>query len=251
MKTIIISVLTLLTTLSFGQNSDKFESFRRPDYPPEKYQITSDSIKFKNFVIKIHQVRNKTGYEPFSCRAWLIINNNSKSIYQRFFKSIDAVGSCYGLFIPIIQPRQDYFILSKLGDYDGTIFIIDSKGNVTEKLGGQFYVSKDKRYLFSSYDSDIYGLTVFDFTTGQILFSDTDTPSLFEWYYKDNKYISRVYLSNGQISSSDYYYFDLTSRKLILFKQSKEYLKPIDKLAPYNDSNTRRFCNCGLELQPE
>jgi len=250
MKTILISVLTFLTTVSFGQNSDKFEPFRQSDYPEEKYQITSESIVFRNLLIEIQQVRNKSGYEPFSCRAWLTINNNGKSIYQRFFKSIDAVGSCYGIFIPLSQPRNDYFILSKLGDYDGRIFIIDTKGNVTEKLGGQFYVSKDKRYLFSDYDSDESGLTVFDFTTGQTLFSETITPRLFEWYYKDNKFISRVDLSNGQISSTDYYYFDLSTKKLILSKHNKDYLKPEDKLTPYNDNNTRRFCNCGLEIQP-
>jgi hypothetical protein len=250
MKTILISVLTFLTTVSFGQNSDKFEPFRRSDYPVEKYQISSDSVKFRNFLIEIRQIRNKSGYEPFSCRAWLTITNNGKPMYQRFFKAIDAVGSCYGIFIPLSQPRNDYFILSKLGDYDGRIFIIDTEGNVTEKLGGQFYVSKDKRYLFSDYYSDESGLTVFDFTTGQTIFSETITPRLFEWYNKDNKYISRVDLSNGQISSTDYYYFDLATKKMILFKQNKDYLKPEDRLTPYNDKNTRRFCNCGLEIQP-
>lgn len=170
-------------------------------------------------------------------------------MYQRFFKAIDAVGSCYGIFLPLLQPRNDYFILSKLGDYDGRIFIIDAKGNVTEKLGGQFYVSKDKRYLFSHYYSDESGLTVFDFTTGQTIFLEIITPRLFEWYYKDNKYI-RVDLLNGQISSTDYYYFESVTKKLILFKQNKDYLKPEDKLTPYNDKNTRRFCNCGLEIQP-
>ena len=248
MKAILISVLTLLTTVSFGQNSDKFEPFRRSDYPEEKYQITSDSVKFRDFVIEIRQVRNKSVYDPFSCRAWLAIINNGKSIYQRYFKTITAVGSCYGIFIPLSQPRNDFFILSKLGDYDGRIFIIDAKGTVTEKPGGQFYVSKDKRYLFSDYDSDNSGLTVFDFSTGQTIFSDSIGPRLCEWYYKDNKYISGECLSNDQISSTDYYYYDLATKKLIFFRQKNDYLKPEDRLTPYNDKNTRRFCNCGLEL---
>jgi hypothetical protein len=248
MKTITFSAFLFLTTLSFGQNQDQFEKFNPSDYPMEKYQITSDSIKFKDFIIEIRQVRNLSGYDQFSCRAWLTISAKSKSIYQRYFKSIDAVGSCYGLFIPIKQPRQDYFVLSKLGDYDGRIFIIDSNGNVTEKLGGPFFTSNDKRYLFSEYYSDLSGLTVFDFTTGQYLFSDTIAPRLFEWYYKDNKFISRVDLSNNRISSDEYYYFDLATRKLISFKQNEDYLKPGDRLASYNDKNTRRFCNCGLEL---
>jgi hypothetical protein len=250
MKTILISVFIILTTLSFGQNPDRFEPFNRSDYPEEKFQIISDSIRFKDFVIEIRQVRNKSGYNPFSCRAWLTISNKSKSIYQRFFKSIDAVGSCYGLFIPFKQPRQDYFILSKLGDYDGRIFIIDSNGNVIEKPGGPFSVSDDKRYLFSDYYSDESGLTVFDFIKGHCLFSGTITPRLFKWYYKDHKYISRVDLLNNKISPDEYYYFDLTTNKLIFFKQKKDFLKPEDELQGYNDNNSRRFCNCGFELLP-
>lgn len=246
-KTIIITVLLILTTSSFGQSSDKFESFRRSDYPVEKYQITSDSVQFKDFVIEIRQVRNKSGYEPFSCRAWITIFNSGKPIYQKYFKAIDAVGSCYGIFIPLSQPRNDYFILSKLGDYDGRIFIIDSKGVVTEKPGGQFYVSKDKRYLFSDYYSDESGLTVFDFNSGQTLFSETIAPRLYEWYQKDNKFISRVELLNGQTSNTDYYYFDLSAKKLIPFKQNKDYLRSEDKLTQYIDNNTRRFCNCGAD----
>jgi len=248
-KTIIITVLLILTTSSFGQSSDKFESFRRSDYPVEKYQITSDSVQFKDFVIEIRQVRNKSGYEPFSCRAWITIFNSGKPIYQKYFKAIDAVGSCYGIFIPLSQPRNDYFILSKLGDYDGRIFIIDSKGVVTEKPGGQFSVSKDKRYLFSDYYSDESGLTVFDFNTGQTLFSETIAPRLYEWYQKDNKFISRVELLNGQTSNTDYYYIDLSAKKLIPFKQNKDYLRSEDKLSQYIDNNTRRFCNCGADSQ--
>src|ERR1035437_10332779 len=100
MKTILISTFIILTTISIGQTIDKFETFKRSDYPNEKYQITSDSIKFKDLIIEIDQVRNKSGDDSFSCRAWLKISNKSKPIYQRFFKSIDAVGSCSGLFIP-------------------------------------------------------------------------------------------------------------------------------------------------------
>jgi len=177
MKIFTFSAFLLLTTLSFGQNQDKFEKFDASDYPLEKYQITSDSIKFKDFKIEIRQVRNLSGSGQFSCRAWLTISAKSKSIYQRYFRSIEAVGSCYGLFIPLEQPRQDYFVLSKLGDYDGRIFIIDSNGNVTEKLGGSFFISNDKRYLFSEYDSDLSGLTVFDFTTGLRIPAISDTKS--------------------------------------------------------------------------
>lgn len=251
MKILLFSAFLLIATLSFGQNQDKYEPFKASDYPKENYQITSDTVKFKDLIIEVKQVRSRLGNGSFSCRAWLTVSKGSKSVYQRFFKSIDAVGSCYGLFLPHEQPREDYFILSKLGDYDGRIFIIDSKGTVTEKLGGVFYISKDTRYLFSDYYSDLSGLTVFDFTTGQTLFSDTITPRLTGWYFKDNKYINKADLANDQQKEEKYYYFDLNTRKLVSFKQNKGYLKPEEELGCYNDKNNRRFCNCGLELQPE
>jgi hypothetical protein len=248
MKIIILSFLGLFTTLSFGQYHDKYDPYQQSDYPAEKYQITYDTIRFSSFLIGIRQIRNKSGYEPFTCRAWLTITDKDKLIYQRYFRDIDAVGDCHGIFIPLSQPRDDYFILSKLGDYDGRIFIIDIKGNVTEKIGGEFYISKDKQYLFSSYHSDLSGFTVFDFKNGQTLFSDTITPRIIDWYYKDNKYFTSIELSNGQISNIDYYFFDFATKKLILSKLNREYLKPEDKLTAYNGNTTRRFCNCGFEI---
>jgi hypothetical protein len=246
MKTILISTFIILATPSIGQTIDKFEPFNRTDYPSEIYQITSDSVKFKNYIIDIRQVKSILSRNQFYCRAWLTISNKNKFIFRRFFKSIEPVGACYGLFIPLEQPRKDYFILTKLGDYDGRIIIIDSSGNITEKIGGEFYVSADKRYLFSGYHSDQSGLTVFDLNKGQCIFSDTITPYLDEWYYKDNKYISRIDLFINQISAYNYYYFDLVTNKLIYLKQDKDYLKPENRLQSYNDKNNRRFCNCGF-----
>lgn len=247
MKTFIFLTFQLFAVLSFGQHQDKFEPFKASDYPKEKFQLTSDTIRFKDLDIEVQQVRNKSGHDSFSCRAWLTVSKKNKSVYQRFFKSIDAVGDCYGLFIPLKQPREDYFILSKLGDYDGRIFIIDSKGKVTEKIGGAFYISKDNRYLFSDYHSDLTGLTVYDFEKGQVLFSDTITPRLYEWYYKYDRFISSIDLLNNHVSSDEYYYFDFAAKKLIPIKLNSDYLKPEDKLSSYNDKNSRRFCNCGLE----
>jgi hypothetical protein len=244
MKQILSIAFILLTASSFGQMTDKFEPFNRSDYPKEKYQITSDSFLIKNILIEIYQVRplNTNLHDNLFtyCRAWLTVKKDNKEIYQRLFKSIQPVGACHGLFIPLEQPRNDYFILSKLGDYDGRIFIIDSIGNVTEKLGGEFYVSKDKRYLFSNYYSDGSGLTVYDLTKGICLFSQTIDPYLGEWYFQDNKYVNQF----NNLA------FDLVTNKLVPSKFKSENLKSENKLPSYNDKEHRRFCNCGLELLP-
>lgn len=248
MKTLLLSTFIILSILSIGQTIDKFEPFNGSDYPNEKYQITSDSIIFNDLLIEILQVRNKSGYDPFKCRAWLTIDNKSKPIYQRYFKSINAVGYCYGLFIPYDQPRQDYFIFSKLGDYDGRIFIVDSIGNVVEKIGGEFYISKDKRYLFSTYASDGSGLTVFDFIKGKCLFSENIEPYLSGWYFQDNKFISPIYDDKIRDNSKKYVIFDLVTNKLIVPTSNNLIPNNDHKLSIYNYGNSRNACNCGLEF---
>jgi hypothetical protein len=129
--------------------------------------------------------------------------------FQKYFKSIDAVGSCYGLIIPVIQPREDYFILSKMGDYDSRIFIIDSLGKVTEKYGGSIYVSRDKRYLFSYSGADGRRLTI--------------------------------------LSGEKYVIFDLTIKKIIISAKNDIIPNPIDRLPDYYHRDNRIYCNCGLE----
>ncbi len=247
MKLVILAILALLSTESFGQYPDRFEPYRQADYPQGKYETTYDSTRFSSFLIEVRQIRSKFSSDPFTCRAWLTVTAKNKIIYQRYFKDIEAVGDCHGIFIPFSQPRVDFFILSKLGDYDGRIFIIDTTGNVTEKIGGEFYISTDKQYLFSNYHSDLSGLTVFDFCEGKTIFSDTIEPKILDWYYKDKKFYTSFESLDGRDSNNYYYNFDFNSRRLIITSHEKEYLKAEDKLNSYNGLTTRRFCNCGLE----
>jgi hypothetical protein len=245
MKTTLILVFFTLTTLSFGQRLDKFETFVNSDYPREKFQVTIDTFRFFNMIIESKMARNISGYDPFSCRAWLTVNKNNKPIFQRFFKSINALGGCFGLFIPFVQPRRDFFILSKLGDYDSRIFIIDSVGEITEKFGGEIYVSKDKRYLFAHSNPDGPRLTVYDFAIGQCLFSDIVQPDLDSWYFQDNKYLSTVSHYRPENSSQKYVIFDLTTNKLVISTKNDIIPNSINRLVNYSD--LKIDCNCGLE----
>jgi len=250
MKTILISVLLIMTIPSYGQKVYTFEPFVISDYPKEDYLITTDTFRFGNLLIEFRMIRNNSGYNPFSCRAWLTIYKTGNPIYQKYIKDIFAVGACYGLFFPSSQPRKDYFILTKLGDYDGNIFIIDSLGNVTIKIGGEFYISKDNRYLFSNYASDDSGLTIYDFKEGKVLFSSTLGNYISEWYFQDNKYITNSGIPYSK-DTTIYYSFDLTANKLVTFRSDPNYLKKANKLNIYNERNSMRDCNCGLERLPD
>lgn len=233
-----------------GQSTEKYKTFKSSDYPANKYEIKLETAEFSKFKIEILQVKRLNGQptSPFDfyCRGWLTIKQGSKIISKRYFKSIEPVGSCYGLFIPAKQRLKDHFIISKFGDYDGCIFIIDTTGHITEKMGGEFYVSADEHYLFSSYDSDLSGLTVYDLDKKLILFSDTIEPYLGDWYYKDEKYFAETWNPGEDgIDSSRIAIFDLIKNKIIISTGGKDYLKAGVKLKLFNDVNKEKECNCG------
>lgn len=246
MKTSLISVLLILTTFSFGQKFDKFEPFISSDYPKEKFQVTIDTFEFFGMSIESRMVRDNSNQGAFDCRAWLSITKKGVIKYQRYFKSIIAVGSCFGLFAPITQPRHDYFLIQKSGDYNSIIFIVDSIGNITEKFGSGLSVSKDKRYLFSHSSAEGI-LTVFDFSYGRCLFSDTINTNLGAWYSQDNKYISPISHYKPELFPETYAIFDLTINKLIISKKNDIIPDPINRLPNYLDRDNIIDCNCGRE----
>lgn len=249
-KTLITLILLSFIGNSYAQRQSKFEAFNPSDYPTNKYQIKLDSASFFQFKIEIRQVKNKevtNSKSDFFCRAWLSVTQGTKIIKQIYFPSIEPVGSCGGLFIPDKQPVKDYFIISKLGDYDGKIFILDKTGKVTEKRGGPFSISKDQHYLFSDFYSDQSGLTVFDLRKNLVLFSDTIEPTrLAEWYFQDKKYFAEIWDAKANsVNHTQIAIFDIKTNKLAITKVDTNYTKQANKLATYNDNRKIKDCGCG------
>ena len=253
MRFIIILISIVIYTNCIGQTHDKYVPFRISDYPKEKFTIKIIDKKFSKFSIKITQVSSRENKiidsSFFYCRAWLIIKKENKIINKRHYKSIEPVGGCFGLYVPLKQPREDYFIISKFGDYDGSIIIIDSLGKMTEKNGGEFYISKDKRYLFSNYDSDASKLTVFDFSKNCVIYTSTDELKYrtAEWYYQDRNYIANAYDENSEVENQKNIIaiFNLKTNKLSYKKVNKSFLKNINKLKVYNSMVNAKKCDCG------
>lgn len=247
---IIILLTGFLSTVKVsGQKHDKFEPYIPSDYSKDKYQIKIDTVTFSKLNIEITQVRflyKKTNTpSDFFCRGWLTISKGGKTIHHLYFKSIEPVGGCSGFFIPDTQPRKDCFIISKFGDYDGSIFLIDTTGQVTEKLGGMFYISKDNRYLFSNYDSDLSGLTVYDLNKKLVLFSDTLEPYLADWYFQDKKYFALVSEDDVNGDTIKIATFDFATNKIIISHVDKSYPKTENQLTIINDFSHANECNCG------
>jgi hypothetical protein len=49
---------------------------------------------------------------------------------MRYFDALNPVGSAYGLFVPREQPSNEFFVVLKVGDYDGRTLLIRRNGRI-------------------------------------------------------------------------------------------------------------------------
>jgi hypothetical protein len=268
--------LLSLGRVAFSQKSYKsYKQFKAKDYPETMFKIRRDSAHFLNYSIELIHVLNvsypgiqdatSTEIDPnfFDCRGWLFLKKGEKVAHTIYYSNMNAVGGCSGVYIPAVQPRKDYFLVVKNGDYDGNIIIIDSTGNITkEKGGGSIQVSSDKRYMFADYDSDEPGITIYDFEKHKTLFTpdspevDSNLKGQFQigaWYYQDNKYMARVYTDAEEGENPDTLHisvatYDFKKNMLIYSKKDKGFLKSTNALQDYDYyeySDGMANCNCG------
>lgn len=245
MKHFIFLIFIFLTQQSYGQTSNKIKPFNKSDYPTSKFIIKSDTNFLGKVQIVINQVKTKNNsMTPFYCRSWMSIKKENK-VVKHFYYDIEPVGGCSGLFIPKEQPIKDLFIASKFGDYEGEIIIIDTFGKVTTELGGHFFISKDKRYLFSPYDSDLSGLTVYDLQQMKTLYTKEFEEGYFgDWYFQEGKFLSRILIDDEVTGKNKVAIFNLDTKKISLSEKPENYLKAINKLKVYNSIENGN-CNCG------
>jgi hypothetical protein len=243
--TIIFSVLTLTT---FGQ-VDNGKTFRKVDYPTTKYSIKADTFYFAGFEIELIQakLRDYKTYDSTAayCRIWLTIKKGNTTVDKLFINDCEALGGCSGLYASNEQTRKDYFILSKFGDYDGRILIIDTSGKIKSFIGGHYYLSTDNKYLFSPFSSDLSGLTVYDLSKNQVLFtSDTISTYLADFYYFDNKYFAIVSDDVKKANQTDIATYDFKTNKLVVSTVEDSYIAKAKRLKGYNIF-TYAPCGCG------
>lgn len=239
-----------MTIFSYGQVSD-FMPFNNTDYPSDRYSIKTDNYNFRQFQIELTHVkqivRDNLNPTSFNCRVWLMIKKGKENIDTLFFKNIDAVGGCSGVYIAPEQPLKDYFILSKFGDYNGEIIIIDKIGNIHSYFGGSYSLSDDNKFLFSIYDSDLSGLTVFDLSQDKLLYStDSLENRIKELYVYNSFYFATTYTDENKDNDTIHYLIDLGGWKGIIKSDhaSDEILKDSKKLIIYN-LYLNSPCNCG------
>lgn len=219
---ILASMLALfLPVISDG--AGPYKEFIPNQYSPDDFKISQAEFRHGDTVIRIIQVKKisrKFDEPPHTCRAWLDVMRAKQAVFRRYFDDIDAVGFSYGLFVPEVRPAPPFFAVVKNGDYDGRLFLVHKDGKVFDLVGGFYFISENKRYLFSHYASDTSGLAVFDLKEGRVVFSSDKLPAYqHQWYIRKGSYFftASEWLGSGMPSEKEgvAYFYDFKSRKII------------------------------------
>lgn len=217
--------------------------FNRSSYPVSKFVVVCDTFSFgKIDLIKILVSPKSQSGQGFSCRSWLLVNNKQHKKLQSIYFDIEALGGCSGIYVPSKQPLKSFFILSKFGDYDGRTLIVDTNGKIFSVKGGAFVISPDKKFVFTDWDSDVSGISVFDIQNKKVVLNkemqDEDRIKSF-YSIKGKFYVS--FEENGF-----YGYIDVKSNRFMKAKISNDLFKNVKPLNKYNEVLNLNKCNCGL-----
>lgn len=169
-------------------------SFNEAHYQNPELLVSQKTYSHAGLRITLIQVKRIEGFEkgtsflaqpnepPIYCRAWLTVHKANRLLAENYYADIHPLGSAYGLFVPQSQPSQDYFAVVKFGDYAGQLLLVHKDGTISDHLGGPFFITPDRRFLFSNYSSDDSGLTVFDLKKDKAIFSSIIEPYIQDWY---------------------------------------------------------------------
>jgi len=242
MKYRLVILFSLTTLFSSGQ---QIPPFHDKDFPLDKFIVKKEQRTLGTITVNLVQTKPKKTNRSaqFSCRTWLTIKNKTKVVKERN-EDCDGVGGCSGLFFPESQPSKDLIIVSKFGDYDGRLLIINDKGELNDYSGGKFYVSADNKYVFTNHDSDLSGVSIIDLTKNKLVYTGELEQYIGDWYFKNGEYFA-VIMEEGKVNGdTGLLIFDFGT-KTFKEKKSKDKLDPKNKLKVYNDYQMAPECSCG------
>ena len=236
----------ILSGIVNGQ--DITRQFNIAEYPQAHYKIKSNNYSYATYTVKVIRVTAKEEdptENTFFCRAWIKVLLKDSLIDSLYFDNMSTQKGCSGIYVEEEQPLTNFFILVKYGNFDGRTLIIDPAGKIHNIIGGKYFVTRDKRYLFSIYESDLSGLAVFDFKTNkQVYNNDTLLTKLNQWYVQEGRYFSLDQEADDEEMETENPNFSVMFFKIRFFEFVKKQLKT-DKL---NFENLRE--ENAIELKP-
>ncbi|MEO8150195.1 MAG: hypothetical protein ABI723_21355 [Bacteroidia bacterium] len=236
-KFFIFSLLMIAVLQSVNAQRD-YKEFNATEYLSSLYKIKSQNFSLNAYSIKLIKVFNKgdENENAFYCRAWLKVLLKDSLIDSIYFDNMVPGKGCSGIYTDNEQPLLNYFLLVKYGNYDGRTIIIDSKGKIHNIIGGKYFLTRDKRYLFSIYESDLSGISIYDFKTNKSIYTnDSLTTKLNQWYFQEGRCFSldqegdeeEVETENPNFSAMFFQirYFDFTKKQMKTDKLNFENLR--------------------------
>lgn len=198
--TLILSFLQIGLLLN-GQSLDKLKngvSIKGNQYSDKEYNIEFQTFTLDSVTIKVAQIfRKEFSGDDFNCKAIIQTAGKDRIIDELYFDNIEPVGSSYGICFNERQPNDNFLMGSKYGDYSGQIIIIDNKGKIIKESGGNYFIS-DNRFIISDWYSDLSGITIFDFETSKIVYSQELPVYLSKWYENAGKYYAAEWDENKE-----------------------------------------------------
>jgi hypothetical protein len=201
MRSTIIARACSILAMAFLMQASSGTAYSAPDadflpadlakYDPKVFSVTDAKFSLGGASIQVVEAKNiakDQDRHPYACRAWVEVTRAGRSTFRRYYDDIDAAGSSYGVFIPEKQPPPPFFAVVKSGDNDGRLFLVHKNGIVMDLMGGLYFISKDRRFLFSQYASDSDGLVVFDLAGGRTVFNSARIPAIYRWYQEGEIY---------------------------------------------------------------
>jgi len=218
MKQTILVSLILLTIVSGlkGQSLQRLKNgvlIKGKPYLDTDYSIEIQAFDLDSVIVEISQiVKRKFDGDDSNCKVIIQTRTKNRNIDELYFENIEPVGSSFGICFTKNQTNKKYIIGSKYGDYEGLVIIINSNGKIRRELGGNYFVSEDKKYLVSDWYSDLTGITIFDLEKNVIVYSKELPVYLSKWFENKGKYYAAQWFDNKEIDTI--YTFDLTSFSL-------------------------------------
>jgi hypothetical protein len=199
-----VFLLLLLPCIAQQKSTPKVIAFNPADYPIGKFQITRKEFSYGEVMVRVIQVKN-LGYtmEPDMCRAWLEVKKGERLLKRFYYPDINPVGGGFGIFLPKQQPMDDYFAAVKDGDYNGRLLLVRKDGETQDLPGGFFFLTADRRFLVSEYNSDLYAVTVFDLKENRKVLESSNLPEIGSWYEDESGYFFMEYGKPGHAERLD------------------------------------------------
>ncbi len=198
---------------------------------------TKKSISNIDVIITQYKALIESPEIPY-CKAVIEILKNEIKIDSIDFEAIEPVGGDYGLLVYNEQIKK-HIIISKFGDYDGESIIINEKGEVFKTIGGRIFADTENGLLFSIYDSDISGFSVFDLNNDKTIFEMTDIEDRpYEFYkFSNNRYIYKA--NNDESNSESIWEIEFDMDRIMQLDLTDEDLKgkKLNEMIDYKEIN--------------